>query len=326
MFTATSQHRAMRSGTREGNHGQEGITAMAVVGVNAAGDTPVALSPIAPALASLPPGAPVTIMIHGYRFSPLRAATDPHAEIFSPRPRFGNARIISWPKRLGYSRGTPGLAIGFGWHASSTIWQAHAEAARAAVALARLVAELRGMGAGPVGVIGHSLGARVALQAMQHLAPGDLGRVILLSAAEFRDRAEAALATPCGRAAQILNVTSRENDLFDFLFERLIGGPMRVFGPAVGEGLSAPNAVTLQIDGAHHRAGLRALGFPTAAPTRLVCHWSGYMRPGLFPLYRAFLHRPDALPLHALRAPLPLDTAPRWSRLLARPMPGGAPA
>lgn len=299
---------------------------MAVLGVNAVGDTPVALAPLAPALAALPPGAPVTIMLHGYRYSPRHARTNPHAELFSPAPRFGNARIVSWPKRLGYSRGIKGLAIGFGWHASDSIWQAHAEAARAGVALARLVAELRKLGAGPVGIVAHSLGARVALQAMPHLTSGDLGRVVLLSAAEFRDRAEAALATPCGRAAQVLNVTSRENDLFDFLFERLIGGPMRVHGPAVGEGLSAPNVVTLQIDGGHHREGLRAIGFPIAAPTRMVCHWSGYLRPGLFPLYRAFLHRPETLPLHRLRAALPVETSPRWSRLLARPLLDGAPA
>lgn len=299
---------------------------MAVVGVNAVGDTPVALAPLGPALAALPPGAPVTVMLHGYRYSPRHTRTDPHAEIFSPAPRFGNARIVSWPKRLGYSRGVNGLAVGFGWHASDSIWQAHAEAARAGVALARLVRDLRGRGAGPVGIVGHSLGARVAFQAMHHLAPGDIGRVILLSAAEFRDRAEAALASPCGRAAQVLNVTSRENDLFDFLFERLIGGPFRALGPALGEGLSAPNAVTLQIDHAQHRGGLRALGFPTAPPTRVVCHWSAYLRPGLFPLYRAFLHRPADLTLHRLRAALPVETAPRWSRLLARPLLDGAPA
>lgn len=299
---------------------------MAVLGVNAVGDTPVALAPLAPALAALPPGAPVTIMLHGYRYSPRHGRGDPHAEIFSPAPRFGNARIVSWPKRLGYSRGINGLAIGFGWHASGSIWQAHAEAGRAGVALARLVAQARSLGAGPVGIVAHSLGARVALQAMQHLSPGDLGRVILLSAAEFRERAEAALATPCGRAAEILNVTSRENDLFDFLFERLIGGPMRTLGPAIGEGLSAPNVVTLQIDGGHHREGLRTLGFPTAPSTRMVCHWSGYLRPGLFPLYRAFLHRPEELTLHALRSALPVGTTPRWSRLLARPLLDGAPA
>lgn len=299
---------------------------MAVIGVNARGEVPIAKVPLALALKDLPPGAPVTVMLHGYRYSPLHSHTDPQAEIFAPAPRGGTARIVSWPRRLGYTRGVEGLAIGFGWHASRSIWQAHDEAARAGVALARLVGELRAHGASPVGVIAHSLGARVALQAMAHLAPGDLGRLILLSAAEFRARAEEALASPCGRAAEVLNVTSRENDLFDFLFERLIGGPFRALGPALGEGLSAPNAVTLQIDHAQHRRGLRALGFPTAPPTRVVCHWSAYLRPGLFPLYRAFLHRPADLTLHRLRAALPVETAPRWSRLLARPLLDGAPA
>ena len=117
----------------------------------------------------------------------------------------------------------------------------------------------------------------------------------------------------------MLNVTSRENDLYDKALELLLGGPQAC---ALGSGLDAPNAVTLQIDHPGHRAGLRALGFPTAAPVRRICHWSAYMRPGLFPLYRAFLHQPEALNTAMLRAALPPDTAPRWSRLFTRPLPG----
>lgn len=287
---------------------------MPVVAVNAVADQPVAVQPPA----ALPPDAPVTVMIHGFRFSPFSARVDPHSEILSPMPRFGKARAISWPRRLGHARGAPGLAVGFGWRANGSLWDAHAEAERAGAALARLIADLRRRGAAPVNIIAHSLGARVALAALPGLAAGDVGRVALLSGAEFRDVALRRLNTPAGRAAEILNVTSRENDLFDVLFERLLGGPWARLGPALGEGLPAPNVVTVQIDHAPHRDALRRLGFPTAPPTRIVCHWSAYTRPGLFPLYRAFLNRPGDLPLSALRAAMPAESAPRWSRILSR--------
>ena len=78
--------------------------------------------------------------------------------------------------------------------------------------------------------------------------------------------------------------------------------------------LPLPNVATLQIDHAPSLAALRRAGYRVAPPLRRICHWSPYLRPGLFPLYRAFLD--DRLPLRSLRALLPEDTAPRWSRLL----------
>ena len=293
--------------------------AMTVIAVNAEGPLPVAAAPLRAIIDNLTPGAPVTIMLHGYRFSPASPATDPHISIYAPVPRRRDGRTLSWSRRLGLV-GTR-LGIGFGWRADGTLWRAQAEAAQAGLALARLIARLRDAGAGPVGLIGHSLGGRVALSALAHLDPGDVGRIVLLSAAEFRGPAQQALATPAGRAAHVLNVTSRENDLYDKAFELLVGGPHGPDGCALGAGLDAPNAVTVQIDDPRHRDGLRALGYPTAAPVRRICHWSAYMRPGLFPLYRAFLHRPDTLTLPMLRAVLPADTAPRWSRLFTRPLP-----
>lgn len=292
---------------------------MAVIAVNAEGPLPAPAAPLDVLIANLPPGAAVTIMLHGYRFSPASPAKDPHRSIYAPTPHRQDPRSLSWSRRLGL--GGARIGIGFGWRADGTIWAAHAEAARAGQALATLIARLRAAGAGPVGLIGHSLGARVALSALSHLHAGDVGRIVLLSAAEFQGPATRALDTPAGRAAKVLNVTSRANDLFDKAFALLIGGPMGAVGCALGAGLEAPNAVTVQIDGARHRDGLRTLGFPTAAPVRRICHWSAYMRPGLFPLYRAFLHRPQDLTLAMLRAALPADTAPRWSRLIARPLP-----
>ncbi|HMO07846.1 MAG TPA: alpha/beta hydrolase [Paracoccaceae bacterium] len=277
------------------------------------------LSLAAPLPDALPPGAPVTVLVHGYRYAPGRAGHDPHATLFAAG---------AWPRRLGFRAAAQGLCLGFGWQANGSLRQAHAEAGRAAVALAALVRRLRERGAGPVGFLAHSLGSRVVLSALPLLEAGDAGRIVLLSGAEFCGPATAALTTQAGRAAEVLNVTSRENDPFDWAVEWLVGRGADDRGPALGAGLSLPNAVTLQIDGAGHREGLRRLGYPVAGPARLVCHWSTYTRPGLFPLYRAFLHRPAQLPLGLLRAALPEACAPRWSRLVPRlPMlPGGGAA
>ena len=291
---------------------------MAYLAANATGTRAVTSTPIEPIAKRLQPGAPVTLMLHGYRFSPFCPSRDPHATMFAPRPAHPDRRAASWCSDLGMER--DGLAVGFGWRADRSIWQADAEAARAGQALADLIMRLRGAGAPAVNLIGHSLGARVALCALPHLSAGDVARIVLLSAAELHNRAAMALGSPAGRAAEVLNVTSRENDPFDLMFELLIGGPFRKIGPALGEGLHARNAVTLQIDNRMHRNGLMSLGFPTAPPTRRVCHWSACTKPGLFPLYRRFLHQPDLLPLAQLRAALPEDTAPRWSRLFSGPL------
>ena len=56
-------------------------------------------------------------------------------------------------------------------------------------------------------------------------------------------------------------------------------------------------------------------GFGRAPPGRPLCHWSPYIRHGVFPLYRARLRQPDNLPLLQLRATLPKRCDPRWSRI-----------
>lgn len=275
---------------------------MPVIAVNVAGTLP-------DIPADLPAGLPTTVMIHGYRYAPGTRRDDPHGTL-----------LAGWARRLGFGPARRALAVGLGWQASGNLRGADARAAKTGSALALLIRHLRSNGAPAVNVIGHSLGARVALAALPDLQPGDMGRMVLLSGAEFRSRANAMLATPAGRAAEVLNVTSRENDLFDLAYEWFVGGE----GPALGEGLEAANAVTFQIDHPRHRHGIGRLGFPVAPPRRLVCHWSAYTRPGMFPLYRAFLHRPADLPLSTLRSALAADPAPRWSRLLARGLPSDA--
>lgn len=297
---------------------------MSMIAVNAKGVHPVADDPAAlgRSLANLPAEAPVMILLHGYRYSPSRSKSDPHRFIFSLA---ADLRTQSWPRRLGFGRSlaTParGLCVAFGWEAGGSLWRAYAEAGRAGQALAGLIRQIRAHHAGPLHLIGHSLGARVALAALPGLGPGDVNRMVLMAGAEFRDVATAALHTAAGRGCEVLNVTSRENDIFDFALERLLS-PFALGPRVLGAGLNLPQVVTVQIDHDDHREALRRLGFPTLSRRRLMCHWSSYTRPGLFPLYRAFLRRPDSLPLSVLRATLPETVSPRWSVLHSalRPM------
>jgi hypothetical protein len=127
------------------------------------------------------------------------------------------------------------------------------------------------------------------------------------------------MTAPQGAQTQVLNVTSRENDLYDFLIERLIAPPCagdRMLGHG---GLRLPTLTTLQLDDAQSLTVLRQVGYPVAAAQRRICHWSPYLRAGVFPLYRAVLS--GALPLAPLRAALPETAAPRWSRLIPSPIP-----
>ncbi len=265
---------------------------------------------------ALPPGAPVILMSHGLRYSPSIPAHCPHSHILSPRkPRCGP----SWPLALGF-RGEPteGLAIAFGWEARCRLRVAYGRAEDAGRTMGHLAARLSEAAERPVAMIGHSLGGRVALQAAATATPGAVGRVVLLNAAEFRDTADAAVATPAGRRAEFLNVTSRENDPFDFALEAMLSGGRR---RALGFGLerSRANWVDLQIDDAATLDALADLGFPTERGARRLSHWTSYRRGGLFDFYRAAMCYPWALPLGLLRHHLPVRPEPRWARLWSAP-------
>lgn len=299
------------------------------------GPAPGVEGAIRAALAGLPPGAPVVVMVHGRGYRPGDTVHCPHRLLYADRTG-GDGHAPSWSRRLGLTGPgggrLPGLAVGFGWDGAGSVWRAARVAeGTAAAGLVRLVTLLRrDRPQAPVDLIGHSLGARVILAALARLHPGAVGRVILMAGAEFVDRAEASLASPAGRLAEVINVTSRENDLFDWLFETALGRAEHGIGiggdhgnRALGRGLGhLPNAVDVQIDSAAVRAGLAGLGFRLAAPRARICHWSVYLRPGVFPLYRALIHRRSALPLARLRAALEAPPDPRWARL-SLPLPRG---
>lgn len=269
------------------------------------------------ALDALPADAPVTVLIHGYKYAPGRDGRCPHRFILSPAPS-GSGRIgLSWPHHLGLCEDPGALGIAFGWQATGSLWRAWVEAGRAGAALGRLLAILSRQGR-QADILAHSLGGRVVLEALTRAPAGSVRRAILITPAEFRHAAEAAMQSPAGRTAEVINVASRENDLFDLLIEWLIA-PHRPGARALGEGLGRdlPNWTDLQIGDAATLRALASLGYPVAPSSRRVCHWSGYLRPGLFPLYRAILS--GALPLPLLRASLPDAAARRWPRLVALP-------
>lgn len=256
---------------------------------------------LASALAASRQDAPIVIMIHGFRFDPAVPAHDPHAHILALRPGRACWKAVSWPRHLGLA-GETGLAIAFGWQARGTIWAAHARAARAGARLARLIDALGRVAPGrPVQIIAHSLGARVALTALPRLAPGRVGRIVLLAAAAFARETRRALASPAGRLAEVFNVTAPENTLFDLLLRAAL--PLR--GRTLGGGLAGlTNWLDLPLTDPVALTTLAGLGWRIRPPRAVICHWSGYLRPGIFGIYRALLTDPRRTPLPLLRAQL----------------------
>ena len=297
---------------------------MPVLRINAEGDTPrlhTSPRPVDEALARCGGDGPVAVMIHGYKYQPGSARNCPHLHILALHPRDMPWRAPSWPRQLGFGTGhqDEGLAIAFGWNARGALWRAQRRAVEAGRALAEIVRDVRRRLPGrPVHVLAHSLGIELALEALHHLPPGAIDRIVSMTGASYRSRALAALATPAGRRAEFFNITSRENDAFDFLFERLIAPPVRR-DSAISHGLDAPNALTLQLDCTRTLDHIARLGASVGAPERRICHWSAYTRPGILRFYNDLLRRPEHWSLNALRRGLPEAPEPRWSRLMALP-------
>ena len=136
-------------------------------------------------LARVTPGAPIVLMVHGYKYDPARTDADPHRSLFAFVPSRDGRRIRSWPTGLGFAEdsGESGLAIGFGWPAMERHLPNLLRRCRTGFAivydraeaigehLAALVRSVQRLAPGrPVDILAHSLGARVALAALPHLA------------------------------------------------------------------------------------------------------------------------------------------------------------
>lgn len=260
-------------------------------------------------LAALPPAAPVIVMIHGWRYAPGLSSDCPHGSILSLDPPPQDRRAVSWPRHLGLD-GQSGLGIALGWNAKCGPWRAHLRAGQTGAALAQIARTVHDLSGRGVQVIAHSMGARVALSALPQVAPGQITRMILLAAAETRSRALATLASPAGQRVEVVNVTTRENDLFDAFFE---WGVHFGLGTSVGQGLGqARNGWhDLWIDQPDSLRALARLGYPLSDPPRRISHWSPYLRPGTISLYRALI---DGR-LQASDLPLQ-QPGRRWSRLI----------
>jgi pimeloyl-ACP methyl ester carboxylesterase len=290
-----------------------GICPVPILRLNTGPDGPVLAratgdmrAALADALAGLPADAPVVVLLHGLRYSPFRRDHDPHGHIFGLGPRPDCWKAVSWPRKLGFGRGRAeeGLCIPFAWDGALRLGAGYRRAGQAGVQLAQVLDMIATLDpARRIDLFAHSLGARVALKAMKRTS-ARIGRVILLTPAEFCGPARAALASPAGQGAEVIQIAPRENRVFDHLFQ--LTAPRRRWGD-VALGLRAPKArnwVTLSISHAGHRAHLQALGFAIAPPRSRICHWSGYLRPGVFTLYRALLRQREAVPLVSVRPPV----------------------
>lgn len=272
---------------------------------------------------------PLVIMVHGYRFQPNDPIHCPHAHIFSSGAGHRCPKALSWPRHLGFARGNPeeGVAIAFGWYARGNLAEALAASHEAARALARLISLIRASAPErKVNLVAHSMGAHLALLAMMRVDRGDIARVIVLNAATYQNHAIKALNSPGGRSVELFNITSRENSIYDFLYERAL--PSTQTGDrTLAHGLTAPNSITIRIDHPGVRRELAALGYPIASKLRWFCHWSTYLRPGVFPFYSALLRMPERLPMPLLRSRLmPLDEDQTWgssTQHLPRLLPAG---
>ena len=253
---------------------------------------------------------PVVIMVHGYKFLPGDPVHCPHEHIFSYATAFSCNKAVSWPRQLGFGRNAPneGLAIAFGWQARGSLKAARDGTQQAAQALSRLITLIRkACPTRQINLLAHSLGAHLGLSTMRMLARYDLARVVLMNGATYQSHAMSCLASPAGRTCEVINVTSRENALYDHLFTWVL--PSHVAGDLpLGHGIAARNVLSLRIDRPQVRAALDSLGYPIAPGLRYACHWSTYLRPGLFAFYRALIHDPATLSFERLEHMLEAET------------------
>lgn len=252
------------------------------------------------------PYCPVIIMIHGYKYQPHSIRHCPHRSIFDAH--------TGWPAGLGVT-GNDALGICFGWAARGSLARMFETATSTGQQLAQVITLLHATAPDrPIHLIAHSMGAEVALSALEQVRAGTVSRVVLITGASFQSHAARALASPAGRKAELFNITSRENDLFDFIFERLLRAP-QPGDRALGQGITAANAMNIELDCNRTLGILHMLGSAIAQPERLICHWSGYTRPGAMAFYTRLLLHPHGLPLRRLADHLPRTASPRWSRL-----------
>lgn len=231
-------------------------------------------------LATLRQGAPLVVFTHGLRHSPFGTGWNPHAGLLSPAPdprRHWKARSFVRQAHMGAGQRFDGHGIAFGWDAQGWIWPAMARARVAGMALARLMTNVRQ--ARPdlrLAVVTHSLGARVVTEAMLRAPVPVFDRALLLTPADQRGRAVQALRAPGGRACTVVATQTRENWLCTLGFAAATG-----WRPTLARGPRHARWVDFTLD--------RHEGVTVGTWAHRTCHWSCYLRSGLWPLYRGWL-------------------------------------
>ncbi len=261
---------------------------------------------------------PIVVMVHGFKYDPTNVTYNPHTSIFAWHPRKAHTKSPSWPHDMGFGTGLTreGLAIAFAWPARGTIWQAQRAAHLAGKHLAHVIQAIKEYAPErPVHILTHSMGSEVAFEAMMHLPSQSVDRVVALTGASHTGNAEKAMQTVAGQTAELFNVTSRENDLFDFMFEQLIRSRVKD-DHAMGQGVFLPNAINLQMDCPRTLQTLSVFGAEISLSQRRVCHWSGYTRPGAMRFYERLFRNPEGTPMQTLKELLPNEADPRWSRFV----------
>jgi hypothetical protein len=321
---------------------------MAVLRVNAAADGMVHAAPgirtswrdgLRDAVERLPPDAPVTVLVHGYRYSwrPLRGVfcCDPHRLLYLPGDLAPSARrrprTANWPYALGFSEtaARDGLCIALGWDARhwrpgldcfARVHRTAGRTAAALVTLVRAVAEIDPRR--PIDCLSHSLGARVVLQALRRAPDLPVARAILLGGAEYSAEARAALEAQdrLGGRTEFFHMIARANDVYDGLFQLFAPRPPEpgdVPLGARGLGLDHRRWLDVQLDHPEVRRWLTRQGLAPERPPERISHWSFYADPGAMAFYRAILRDRRGWSVAAMRARgLPSEIEPRWSRLL----------
>ncbi|WP_424975147.1 alpha/beta hydrolase [Dinoroseobacter sp. S124A] len=255
--------------------------------------------------------APIVLLLHGYRYSPLRGPSNPHDSLYATMPCAQSLprRKGSWPMALGFrdAETDPGLCLPVGWDARGRFAEAFGAAEQVGARLAALITRLnRQFPARPIHVMAHSLGARVVLAAMARLPGAMIQRVILLAPADLADHAETVLGCPGAQGVEVLQISPTENWLFDRLLEQALRRHPQA-GPALGR--RPPEAerwVSLTLDSDAELANLAALGHAVAPRHHRVCHWSAYLRDGAMDLYSALLTERGPRALRELAPPRPL--------------------
>lgn len=260
-------------------------------------------APIEPALNRVldRDSGPVTLMLHGFRYCPLHqpnandpTVRDPHRLIYAQRPETDCTRTISWPQLLQRSGPTLGIAWPAMYQGNGTlavmrgfpaVYERAGLVARQVARLADRITELDPTRR--IDIIGHSLGARVALSALTHMKTAEPGQVLLWGAAERANVAQQLIAQ-APSATSITNVRTRTNARYDAMFEWAAPGR----GPALGSARPIEGVRTLTLDDPITEHALAQRGHTLGPAPRGKCHWSFYTRAGTGPLYSELLDRP----------------------------------